>query len=121
MLLILCRKFLLELRSIHCLLLLVGNVGGCGILVKDSHLAVYETALGIGRSTQRVHLTLQHYTRNTDTVPLYINHEQKRGLTVDEIVITHSKPDTEHTAIGLIFRFDALFNGIYHIVTTLYI
>ena len=121
MLLILCRKFLLEFRSIHCLLLLVGNVGSCGILVKNCHLAVDEATLRIGRSTQRMHLTLQHYTRNTDSVLLDIDHKQEGCLSVDEIVITHSKPDTEHTAIGLIFRFDALFERIYHIVTTLYI
>ena len=121
MLLILCGKFLLEFRGIHRRLLLVGDIGSCGILVKDSHLSVYETALGIGRSTQRMHLTLQHYTRNTDSVLLDIHHKQEGCLSVDEIVITHSKPDTEHTAIGLIFRFDALFERIYHIVTTLYI
>ena len=116
------RSYLLpEFGRTHCGLLLFGNIGGCGILVKDSHLSVYETALGIGRSTQRMHLTLQHYTRNTDSVLLDIHHKQEGCLSVDEIVITHSKPDTEHTAIGLIFRFDALFERIYHIVTTLYI
>ena len=121
MLLILCRKFLLEFRSIHCLLLLVGNVGRCGILVKNCHLAVDEATLRIGRSTERMHLALHYHTRNADAVPLYINHEQKRGLTVDEIVITHSKPEAKHTAIGLVFRLDALLERIYHIVTTLYI
>ena len=121
MLLVLLGYPLLEFRSIHGYLLFFGNIGGCSILVKDSHLSVYETALGVGRSTQRVHLTLQDYTRNADSVLLDIDHKQEGCLSVDKSLVTHSKPDTEHTAIGLIFRFDALFNGIYHIVTTLYI
>ena len=121
MLLILCRKFLLELRSIHCLLLLVGNVGSCGILVKNCHLAVDEATLRIGRSTQRMHLTLQHYTRNTDSVLLDIHHKQERCLSVDKCLVTHCKPDTEHSAIGLIFRFKVLLKGVYHIIAALYI
>ena len=116
MLLVLCGKFLLEFRGIHCLLLLVGNIGGCSILVKDSHLTVYETALGVARSTKRMNLALQNHTRDTDTVLLDIYHEHKCSLSIDESLFTHCKPDTEHTAIGLIFRLDTLFNSVYHII-----
>ena len=121
MLLVLLGNSLLEFRSIHSSLLFFSDIWRCGIFVKYSHLSVDETALSVGRSTQRVHLTLQHYTRNTDSVLLDIHHKQERCLSVDKCLVTHCKPDTEHTAIGLIFRFKVLLKGVYHIVTTLYI